>query len=94
MIFLNFSAIFPSFPTFHSVRPRSGIYKLDNCVLYNNNIIMCFAYRYDVMNDCWNKEPEERPTFTELVSTLSLMMVSEAGYLALSPRSDNSLRMI
>ena len=49
----------------------------DNTVLYN---IHC---SYTVMQSCWKSEPEDRPQFSELVSTISDILESTAGYIEL-----------
>ena len=35
------------------------------------------------MQSCWESEPEDRPQFCELVSTISSVLESAAGYLEL-----------
>ena len=39
---------------------------------------------YSVMKSCWESEPENRPQFSELVSTISSILESIAGYLELA----------
>jgi len=65
---------------------------------------MVFHCSYSVMRNCWEREPEKRPQFSELVSTISSILESTAGYLELAmslqtvksdyesgePRVDNS----
>jgi len=36
------------------------------------------------MQSCWESEPENRPQFSELVSTISSILESVAGYLELA----------
>ena len=36
------------------------------------------------MQSCWESEPENRPHFSELVSTISSILESIAGYLELA----------
>ena len=36
------------------------------------------------MKKCWRADPAERPTFSELVSTLDILLKSVAGYMELS----------
>jgi len=36
------------------------------------------------MRSCWESEPENRPQFCELVSTISSILESVAGYLELA----------
>ena len=45
-----------------------------------------FMCRYtQLMSDCWNMEPDERPDFSELVVATSSMLQSSADYLDLDP---------
>ena len=37
-----------------------------------------------MMTNCWEKKPEDRPTFTDLVAVLSLAMELRAGYVSIS----------
>ena len=39
------------------------------------------------MMRCWETKPEHRPTFTELVITLSSQLVAMADYMQFSPKS-------
>ena len=39
---------------------------------------------YSVMQSCWKSEPEDRPQFSELVSTISDILESTAGYVELA----------
>ena len=36
--------------------------------------------RYTLMLDCWKKDPDDRPTFTELIATLEEMMTVDTPY--------------
>jgi len=45
---------------------------------------MVFHCSYSVMRNCWEREPEKRPQFSELVSTISSILESTAGYLELA----------
>ena len=36
------------------------------------------------MLDCWKEEPKERPDFSKLVGTISLILEAAAGYMELS----------
>ena len=45
---------------------------------------MVFHCSYSVMRSCWEREPEKRPQFSELVSTISSILESTAGYLELA----------
>ena len=33
---------------------------------------------YNVMSNCWREQPEKQPSFTELVQTLSALLVDTA----------------
>ena len=47
---------------------------------------------YAIMQSCWESVPEDRPQFCELVSTISIILESAAGYceLAMSLKEDES----
>ena len=47
------------------------------------NVLLSNLCRYAGMQDCWESEPEKRPPFSELVSTISSFLESVAGYLEL-----------
>ena len=34
------------------------------------SLVYCLTLRYQTMLDCWQGQPQERPTFTELVERL------------------------
>ena len=36
--------------------------------------------RYSLMTDCWKYDPDERPTFPELVERLEELMLKEVDY--------------
>jgi len=44
----------------------------------------CACCSYSVMKSCWESEPENRPQFCELVSNISSILESAAGYLELT----------
>lgn len=39
------------------------------------------TYRYSIILECWQEDPDERPTFSHLVSSISSQLESMAGYL-------------
>ena len=39
------------------------------------------ARRYSIMLECWKENPEDRPTFSQLVSSISSQLEGMAGYL-------------
>ena len=43
-----------------------------------------FQCRYDVMKRCWQEEPEQRPTFSELVVIISTSLEGMSVYLDLT----------
>ena len=43
-------------------------------------LIMFPAIRYAMMLDCWKKDPDERPSFGQLISTLERMMTADTPY--------------
>ena len=48
------------------------------------NFIDSFIYSYTIMLKCWQGDPKERPTFSELVSLMSQTLESLAGYMDVS----------
>lgn len=38
-------------------------------------------YRFQVMQDCWSTNPDNRPSFSELVSILDGILTPLAGYM-------------
>lgn len=42
---------------------------------------------YAVMHGCWNEDPEQRPTFANLVRHIADVLEREAGYTILSPNA-------
>lgn len=47
-------------------------------------------YRYKIVQSCWDKGPELRPHFTELVGTISALLSNMAGYLSFD-RTDSTI---
>ena len=45
------------------------------------NFLTC---SYSVMQNCWESDPEKRPQFSELVTTISRILEAAAGYLELA----------
>ena len=41
-------------------------------------------YRYEVMRSCWDADPKQRPTFSQLVTTITSILNSLADYLEVS----------
>ncbi|XP_038065545.1 fibroblast growth factor receptor 2-like [Patiria miniata] len=44
----------------------------------------CSEEIYDMMKRCWNKNPADRPTFTEICKLLNNMLADASGYLVMS----------
>ena len=42
-------------------------------------------FRYAVMRQCWNENPDHRPTFEELSKEFESLLQSNANYLDLEP---------
>ena len=49
-----------------------------------SGIVYIFTCSYSVMQSCWKSEPEDRPQFSELVTTISDILESTAGYVELA----------
>ena len=45
--------------------------------------------RYSFMYQCWSGEPEHRPSFTQLVESLSNSLEEMAGYLHIGAFGEN-----
>ena len=45
---------------------------------YNPFAFHRLLYRYDVMLQCWQERPEDRPTFEDLYHTLHIMLHENA----------------
>ena len=54
------------------------------------NCLTGFLSSYDMMRDCWNKFPEDRPTFSELVVSIATCLEEMAGYLDFTTASLSS----
>ncbi|XP_068238966.1 tyrosine kinase receptor Cad96Ca-like isoform X2 [Palaemon carinicauda] len=50
----------------------------------------CRREIYNIMYYCWDKDPKERPCFTELVHTLEGLLLSEVEYIELDRFPDHS----
>ena len=44
----------------------------------------CFSLSYEMMGQCWEREPEKRLTFSELVTVISSSLEDMSGYLDLT----------
>ena len=44
---------------------------------------------YDVIMNCWKEHPEKRPSFAELVVTLTSLLEDIAGYMDFSVLANN-----
>ena len=49
--------------------------------------IIHYVFRYEMMRQCWDKESENRLTFSELVSVISTSLERMSGYLDLTTSS-------
>ncbi len=50
--------------------------------------LLRYFNRYELMMRCWEKDPEDRPTFTEVVTTLESILGIQQDYL--TPQSNDS----
>ncbi len=55
------------------------VYILAPIIIYNTH-----ACSYEVMQQCWREDPEERPTFSQLSSIVDKLLTSISGYTELS----------
>ena len=45
---------------------------------FSHNVLHC---RYSLMRHCWETDPEDRPTFSDIVSSLSVSLEGLVGYI-------------
>jgi len=50
-------------------------------MVYYQQAYLPHIFRYSFICNCWHKDPEMRPTFTAVASTISEQLQSTAGYL-------------
>ena len=62
-----------------------SIWNHNNMINYFNFYFAYNYFSYDIMMSCWNEDHHKRPRFSNLVSTFSDLLESDAGYLQLSP---------
>ena len=46
--------------------------------------------RYELMTECWREDSSTRPSFSELIDRLELMMTKDVPYCDLSKRDESS----
>ncbi|XP_020607168.1 tyrosine-protein kinase receptor torso-like [Orbicella faveolata] len=51
--------------------------------------VLSSSYRYELMSECWNEDPSSRPSFSELIDRLEVMMTRNVPYCDLD-RHDES----
>ena len=50
--------------------------------LFAINFLLLFPfYRYSLMMSCWSESPDDRPVFSDLVSSINALIEPLAGYL-------------
>lgn len=42
--------------------------------------LLCSLFSYSVMKDCWKQDPDERPSFQQLLERLEQLMLQEVDY--------------
>ena len=47
-------------------------------------ILTILLYSYGILLNCWKEKPKERPNFSKLVDTISLILEAAAGYMEFS----------
>ena len=49
------------------------------------SIVHAYIYRYQkIMLKCWEKDPNERPTFAQVVIEIEMLLSNSVGYLDLT----------
>ena len=51
-----------------------------NHVFESQTLSFFTLFRYSFMSDCWRDNPDDRPTFEQLISTLEEMMTRDTPY--------------
>lgn len=77
------STPYPGIPAAEVMRRVRDGYRLDKPE-------HCRRELYNIMYYCWDKDPKERPTFTELVDLLETLLLSETDYIQLERFPDHS----
>ena len=54
-----------------------------SCLLNMLSALSSWTCSYEIMKQCWDREPEQRLTFSELVTVISTSLESMSGYLQL-----------
>ena len=49
------------------------------------------SYSYSLLLQCWDEQPEKRPDFSQLLSTLSTLLEAVAGYVIFSASEKENL---
>ena len=56
-----------------------SLHELHVCLL-----ALSLGFRYDVMMSCWEKDPDERPTFAELTERLERIIQEDVPYMKMN----------
>ena len=72
--------------------PQKISLALQKC-MYNVNVLHHYfcGYRFaTVMQQCWESDPDKRPTFSQLTVAIDAIATAMTGYMKLSAFSDES----
>ena len=58
---------------------------VDSLVFFPQRSYLTFSYllthdRYELMSECWNEDPSSRPSFSELIDRLEVIMTRDVPY--------------
>ena len=46
-------------------------------------------YRYELMSECWNEDPSSRPSFSEMIDRLEVIMTRDVPYCDLNKHDES-----
>ena len=54
------------------------------------NLLLLIHDRYELMFECWNEDPSSRPSFSELIDQLEVIMTRDVPYCDLDKHDESS----
>ena len=66
---------------------------VDKVVLVTQSSHLSFCHlipdRYELMSECWNEDPSSRPSFSQLIDRLEVIMTSNVSYCDLDKHDES-----